>query len=107
MRWLLSARACGQQTFNQQNSPVLNCRCRLTQVGLYNGRRTVVVVVILSTYTLQPAYYFHKECSICLEEKVSKIFQVSSTIALSHFLLSVNSTIKMALQLCHKIVITE
>ena len=33
------------KTLRQQNPPVLNWRCRLTQVDLYNGRKTVVVVV--------------------------------------------------------------
>ena len=31
---------------HQQNPSVLNRRCRLTQVGTYNGRKTVVVVVV-------------------------------------------------------------
>jgi len=39
----------GSKTLYQQNPPpVLNWRCRLTQVDLYNGRRTVVAVVVLS-----------------------------------------------------------
>jgi len=32
----------GSKTLHQQNPPVLNWRCRLTQVDLYNGRKTVV-----------------------------------------------------------------
>jgi len=32
---------------HQQNPSVLNRRCRLTQVGMYNGRKTVVVVVVV------------------------------------------------------------
>ena len=35
----------GSETSYQQNHPVLNWRCRLTQVELYNGPKTVVVVV--------------------------------------------------------------
>jgi len=31
---------------HQQNPTVLNWRCQLTQVDLYNGRKMVVVVVI-------------------------------------------------------------
>jgi len=30
----------------QQNPPVLNCGCWLTQVALYNGHKTAVVIVI-------------------------------------------------------------
>jgi len=30
-----------------KNPPVLNWRCRLTQVDLYKGRKTVVVVVVV------------------------------------------------------------
>ena len=33
------------KTLRQQNPPVLNWRCRLTHVDLYNGRKMVVVVV--------------------------------------------------------------
>ena len=36
----------GSKTFHQQNPPVLNWRCQITQVDLYNGGKTVVVVVI-------------------------------------------------------------
>ena len=42
--------SCHQQghadskTLHQQNPPILNWRCRLTQVDLYNGHKTVVVV---------------------------------------------------------------
>jgi len=32
----------GGKTLHQQNLPVLNWRCRLTQVDLYNGREMVV-----------------------------------------------------------------
>jgi len=37
----------GSKTLHQQNHPVLNWRCRRTQVDLYNGRKTVVVVVVV------------------------------------------------------------
>jgi len=36
----------GSKTLHQQNPPVLNWRCRLTQVDLYNDNKTVVVVVV-------------------------------------------------------------
>jgi len=32
---------------HQQNHPVLNWNCRLTQIELYNGRKKVGVVVIM------------------------------------------------------------
>ena len=35
----------GSKTFHQQNPPVLNWRCRIIQVDLYNGHKTTVVVV--------------------------------------------------------------
>jgi len=34
------------KTLHKQNPPVLNWRCWLTQVDLYNGRKTVVVVLL-------------------------------------------------------------
>jgi len=37
----------GSKTLHQQNSPVLNWRCRLTHVDLYDGRETVVVLLLL------------------------------------------------------------
>jgi len=37
---------------HQQNPPVLNWRCRLTQVDLNNGRKTVVVFVFPSFWRL-------------------------------------------------------
>jgi len=39
MRWLQSATACGQYNFAPTKSAVLNWRCRLMQVDLYNGRK--------------------------------------------------------------------
>jgi len=36
----------GSKTLHQQNPPVLNWRCQLTQVDLYDGRKIVVVVVV-------------------------------------------------------------
>jgi len=44
---------CGQQvhagskTLHQENPPVLNWKCRLTQVDRHNGRTAVVVVIVL------------------------------------------------------------
>ena len=35
------------KTLHQQNPPVRNWRCRLTQVDLYNGHKTVVVVGVV------------------------------------------------------------
>ena len=44
MRWLPSARACRQYNCAPtKTSSVLNWRCRLVQVDLYNGCKTVVV----------------------------------------------------------------
>jgi len=37
----------GSKTLHQQNPPVLNWRCQLTQVDLYNDCRMVVVVVVV------------------------------------------------------------
>ena len=42
--FLPSARAHGQWTLLQQNPPVPNRRCQLTQCVLYNGSKVVVVV---------------------------------------------------------------
>jgi len=41
----------GSKTLHQQNPPVLNCRCRLMHVDLYNGCKMVTVVVVLTSYT--------------------------------------------------------
>ena len=38
----------GSKTQHQQNPPVLNWRCRLTQVDLYSGRERVMVMVYVS-----------------------------------------------------------
>jgi len=38
------------KTLHQQNPPVLNWRCWLMQVDLYNGHKMVVVVVVVVTY---------------------------------------------------------
>jgi len=35
----------GSKTWHQQNPPVLNWKCQLTQVDLYSGLETVVVLV--------------------------------------------------------------
>ena len=37
----------GSKTSHQQNHPVLNCRCRLTQVDLYNCHKAAAVVVVV------------------------------------------------------------
>ena len=37
----------GSKTLHQWNPPVLNWRCRLMQIDLYNGSKTEVVVVVL------------------------------------------------------------
>ena len=42
----------GSKTLHQQNPRVLNWRCQLTQVDLYNGRKTVVAVVLISLIAL-------------------------------------------------------
>ena len=39
------SKAFGSKTLLQQNPPVLNWECRLTQVDLYSSRKTVVVVI--------------------------------------------------------------
>jgi len=38
-------RHVGSKTLHQENSLVLNWRCQIKQVDLYNGHKTVVVVV--------------------------------------------------------------
>ena len=58
MRWLPSARACGQRNFAlTKSSSVLNWRCWLTQVDLYNGCKTVVVVVL-------PVYIIYRKVGL-------------------------------------------
>jgi len=56
---VLSARACGSNSLLEQNPPVLNWWCRLTQVDLYSGHKMVVVaywcciciiIIIMRTY---------------------------------------------------------
>ena len=47
MPWLLSARACGQLNFAPTKSSSFDWRCRLTHVDRYNGRKMVVVVLLL------------------------------------------------------------
>jgi len=56
---------------HQQNPlPVLNWRCRLTQVDLYNGRKMVVVVVVgnvLSTDVFQCSFFqFTNNTAVCV-----------------------------------------
>ena len=38
---------------HQQNPPVRNCRCRLTQVDLYNGSETVVADAVVQGTTVR------------------------------------------------------
>jgi len=40
----------GSKTSQQQNPPVLNWRCQLTPGDVYNGRKMVVVVVVVVLY---------------------------------------------------------
>ena len=47
MCWLSSAGDARSRTLHHQNPPVLNWKCRLMQVDLYNGCKTVVVVLLL------------------------------------------------------------
>ena len=42
----------GCKIFLEQNLPVLDWGCRLTRVVLYNGRKTVVVVVTVSDWAV-------------------------------------------------------
>jgi len=46
------------KTLHEQNPPVLNWKCRLTQVDLYDGRNIVVVVVVMNL-----SYDISKCCS--------------------------------------------
>ena len=38
---------------HQQNPPVRNCRCRLTQVDLHNGSETVVADAVVQGSTVR------------------------------------------------------
>jgi len=49
-------RHAGSNTLHQQNPPVVNWRCRLTQVDLYNGRNTMAVVVVTLLLDLWVSY---------------------------------------------------
>ena len=42
----------GSKTLHQQNSPVLNWRCRLIHVDLYDGRATVLLLLLLQRVNL-------------------------------------------------------
>jgi len=57
MRWLQGH--ADSKTVHQQNPPVLNWRCQLMQVDLYNGRKTVVVVGVWFR-TLQTCHNFRR-----------------------------------------------
>ena len=54
----------------QQNPPVLNWRCRLTQIDLYNGHKTVVVVTVLTF-----KYRRSAGSSITLGDKITLVRQ--------------------------------
>ena len=36
----------GSKSFHERNPPILNWRCRLTQVDLYNGHKTMVGLML-------------------------------------------------------------
>ena len=36
----------GSKSFHERNPPILNWRCRITQVDLYNGHKTVVGLML-------------------------------------------------------------
>ena len=62
---------------HQQNPPVLNWRCRLTQIDVHNGRKTVVVVVVVVViyyYFLRPRYSIpgNEKITLCSTKKVQK-----------------------------------
>ena len=71
VRWSLhlpSARAyVGRKTLHQKNPPVLNWRCRLTQVDLYNGRKTggwnLVGWLIIATGQSAAVVFIRSQCS--------------------------------------------
>jgi len=42
----------GSKSLLQENPPVLNCGCWLTQIVLYNGHKTVLVVVCVNNIQL-------------------------------------------------------
>jgi len=46
VRSVLTPAHAGSKTLHQQNSLVLNWRCWLTQVDLYNDLKMVVVVIV-------------------------------------------------------------
>ena len=54
----------GSKTLHRQNPPVLNWRCRPTQVDVYNGRETVVVVVVVLCIFPLPSGGF-RGCGLC------------------------------------------
>jgi len=61
-------------TLHQQNPPVLNWRCRLTQIDVHNGRKKVVVVVVVVViyyYFLRPRYSIpgNEKITLCSTKK--------------------------------------
>jgi len=57
----------GSTTLLQQNPPVLNLRCQLTHIVLYNGHKTTVVIVAVaaaaSTLCLKKSSHFLTVCN--------------------------------------------
>ena len=53
LRWCCQQRHAGSKTLHKQNSSVLNWRCRLTQVDLYNGHKMGSWLVGWSVHLLQ------------------------------------------------------
>jgi len=52
----------GSKTLHEQNPPVLNWRCRLTQVDLYNGRKMVLVVVVVVLFLVLGCMWCKVDC---------------------------------------------
>ena len=59
--WLHQRRHAGSKTLHQQNPPVVNWRCWLTQVDQYYGHKIVVVLLFVGMLLL---YYL--KCCCCL-----------------------------------------
>jgi len=71
MRWLPLQRHAGSKTLHQQKPPVLNWRCRLTQVDLHNGRKMVVVVVVVAVVQAKTRQVKHIRFTLA---KISKSY---------------------------------
>jgi len=58
----------GSKTLHRQNPPVVNWRCWLTQADLYNGHKTVVVVLCFH-YKLKTNEHRNNRCqNLCMSE---------------------------------------